>query len=467
MSIEPRQLSSRGPSHNGSIPRPPGALSSRENSRRGPAAALSTPRGPAEPQYTVYIRLPFPRNGFVDPPRVEWDATKERYLWKVISRGNRNADVDWDALAQHLQVSHAFLLQQAAWLYERELSQIQARMRRMPTGAGGALNASSPAPTPSSPAAPMFPSAATPVTPTATVLRPSVLSAFNGRQASGRPARDDGNGSASPAVGQSAPEQRISPSLSVRSTTPRATHTPQQGMSSKPSTITSRVPHRLTTALLPPSPPSPSSRTSSSSSPIDSVNASSSSDDDGPRPPPGARSHRRLPTFRHSFGSEDEGADDTDEPLFLPFSATIADADTDTLELQPTRQQQGQGQPTRQQQQMHQQQGQHQNQQQGQQPGQQQLQHQHDQQQHQQQHQQQKLATTHVTRASGRVDSAGPSSPSMGSSFSDLSDASVSQSAMEEAFLSTMNAGGGGGVAGGGMASRMSTLGQAVRSRYF
>lgn len=114
MSIEPRQLSSRGPSHNGSIPRPPGALSSRENSRRGPAAALSTPRGPAEPQYTVYIRLPFPRNGFVDPPRVglreggscesggtlvdtrqvEWDATKERYLWKVISRGNRNADVD-------------------------------------------------------------------------------------------------------------------------------------------------------------------------------------------------------------------------------------------------------------------------------------------------------------------------------------------------------------------------------------
>ena len=70
----------------------------------------------------------------------------------------------------------------------------------------------------------------------------------------------------------------------------------------------------------------------------------------------------------------------------------------------------------------------------------------------------------------------------MGSSFSDLSgkssrqvgdergcgrgwsglmgtDASVSQSAMEEAFLSTMNA--------GGMASRMSTIGQAVRSRYF
>lgn len=61
------------------------------------------------------------------------------------------------------------------------------------------------------------------------------------------------------------------------------------------------------------------------------------------------------------------------------------------------------------------------------------------------------------------TDSAGPSSPSMGSSFSDLSDASVTQSAMEEAYLSTMQ--------GGGMASRMSSLGgqlgQAMRSRVF
>lgn len=40
-------------------------------------------------------------------------------------------------------------------------------------------------------------------------------------------------------------------------------------------------------------------------------------------------------------------------------------------------------------------------------------------------------------------------------------DASVSQSAMEEAYLSTMQ--------GGGMASRMSTIGKAVKSssRYF
>ena len=46
--------------------------------------------------------------------------------------------------------------------------------------------------------------------------------------------------------------------------------------------------------------------------------------------------------------------------------------------------------------------------------------------------------------------------PSMGSSFSDLDDASVTQSAMEEAMAGEMQA--------GGMASRMSTISQALRS---
>ncbi|KAL8740098.1 MAG: hypothetical protein Q9190_007161 [Brigantiaea leucoxantha] len=49
-------------------------------------------------------------------------------------------------------------------------------------------------------------------------------------------------------------------------------------------------------------------------------------------------------------------------------------------------------------------------------------------------------------------------SPSMGSSFSDLDDASVTQSALEEALANEMNH--------GSMASRMSTISQALRSRY-
>ena len=50
--------------------------------------------------------------------------------------------------ASHLQVSRAFLLQQAAWLYERELSQIQAQMRR---AGGPILNTNLSFPTPPSP----------------------------------------------------------------------------------------------------------------------------------------------------------------------------------------------------------------------------------------------------------------------------------------------------------------------------
>lgn len=48
--------------------------------------------------------------------------------------------------------------------------------------------------------------------------------------------------------------------------------------------------------------------------------------------------------------------------------------------------------------------------------------------------------------------------PSMGSSFSDLDDASVTQSALEEQLVNEMTQ--------GSMASRMSTISQALRSRY-
>lgn len=48
--------------------------------------------------------------------------------------------------------------------------------------------------------------------------------------------------------------------------------------------------------------------------------------------------------------------------------------------------------------------------------------------------------------------------PSMGSSFSDLDDASVTKSALEEALANEMRH--------GGVASRMSTISQALRSRY-
>lgn len=62
-----------------------------------------------------------------------------------------------------------------------------------------------------------------------------------------------------------------------------------------------------------------------------------------------------------------------------------------------------------------------------------------------------------ISKGKGREGSDG--TPSMGSSFSDLDDASVTQSALEEAMASNMQA-------GGGMASRMSSLSHHIRSKY-
>jgi hypothetical protein len=105
---EPRQLSTRGGSPLAAIPAAAAATAAppqqrttslrgeREGSRKGGAgagagagagggggqsagASAQAGRQVSEPQYTVYIRLPFDRNGFVDPPRVtSHRPTRER-----------------------------------------------------------------------------------------------------------------------------------------------------------------------------------------------------------------------------------------------------------------------------------------------------------------------------------------------------------------------------------------------------
>lgn len=84
-----------------------------------------------ENHFTVFIRLPFNRGDFVDPPQVSWSVAKERDLWEIISRATKDNEVDWKGLADHFKVTEQFLLQQSAWLYERQLSQVRAQMRRM------------------------------------------------------------------------------------------------------------------------------------------------------------------------------------------------------------------------------------------------------------------------------------------------------------------------------------------------
>lgn len=98
-----------------------------------------------EPTYTVFIRLPFPRGDFVDPPPVNWESSKDEALWSIVSKLSKT-EIDWNEIAAKFQVTVDFLLQQVAWLTERHASQVRAQMRK-----AAAAAKVSPAPSPQPP----------------------------------------------------------------------------------------------------------------------------------------------------------------------------------------------------------------------------------------------------------------------------------------------------------------------------
>ncbi|KAL7783548.1 Arb2 domain-containing protein [Trichoderma afarasin] len=92
----------------------------------------------AEPQYTVFIRVPIPRRGFVDPPAVSWDTAKDDALWKILSQ---HGEIDSD----RFEVPVEFLVQQVAYLNERHQSHTLAQVRKAAAAAKGSA-AQSPIP---------------------------------------------------------------------------------------------------------------------------------------------------------------------------------------------------------------------------------------------------------------------------------------------------------------------------------
>lgn len=98
-----------------------------------------------EDHFTVFVRLPYKRGSFIDPPPVSWSAAKERALWDILSRQSKSNEMDWKSMAERFQVTEKFLLQQAAWLYERQLSQVRAQMRKV-----GNRQSATPSPAPGS-----------------------------------------------------------------------------------------------------------------------------------------------------------------------------------------------------------------------------------------------------------------------------------------------------------------------------
>ncbi|KAJ6114921.1 hypothetical protein N7486_000699 [Penicillium sp. IBT 16267x] len=383
--------------------------------------------------FTVFIRLPFPRGDFVDPPPVEWNAAKDQALWGVLSQPSKGDDIDWKALADQFDVTLQFLLQQAAWLYDRQLSQVRAQMRRFDPTA----QSNSPSPAPGSVSG--------------SAALPGALP--------GAPSRDI------PVIAASGHSRRTS-STSVTtinqirgSRDPSRTDTPTaEGKEQR------RDSYGLRPSINRPQPPvAPFLR----SPPLEEEDLSSSSpgsdsEDEANLP---AQRFRRFGQYSiHRAGLRDDEDDEDDAPAFLPLhrepeqgprdrpaqelSATLRlDAERAALARRRIADRSGQRMPVASESSTSSmssgapvivQGGQ--------------------------------AAPTVSPRRSGEPSRLSPrksqtsgrelsdGTPSMGSSFSDLDEASVTQSALEEALMSNMQH--------GGMASRMSTISQALRSRY-
>lgn len=90
------------------------------------------------PRVVVYLRFPYPRGGFEDPPIVNWDEEKERQLWALLKAPSNK--VEWAALAKRFNVPVVYILQQAAWLYEKELKTLRDRMTQIRTRATSESN---------------------------------------------------------------------------------------------------------------------------------------------------------------------------------------------------------------------------------------------------------------------------------------------------------------------------------------
>ncbi|KAM7208915.1 autophagy-related protein 29 [Naviculisporaceae sp. PSN 640] len=423
-------------------------------------ASKDRPERPAkermEPKFHVYVRLPFNRGDFVDPPPVNWDERKSEALWAIIS--GSQTDINWNELASRFDVTVEFLLQMVSYLTERHTSQLRAQMRKVAAVKGTSAPSPVPGAEPSG-----YPLAAEAMRRTGSVgnRAPSALSM---RKDSPLP-RNEGTRSPTPA--KAGPSGR--PQLSRNSSGGTAV---APVPSAKPPSRLSD-PHRRRLSIITPgsATPIPQEADPSSPNPTDSArstspalsSSSSSSSSDAIE----SRIIRRPPRFQTDDGGGDLGDDDEAEPAFLPFkpkdstSTASSGQDLGATLRGDARDGFGRRLPktsgrSHRDQLLH----------------------------HSQTSDSSTSSAAMVRRPTGDRKIPGPLSPrrtaelagrspsgnkgksregsdgtpSMGSSFSDLDDASVTQSALEEALASRMQ--------DGTIGSRMSTLGHAIRSRY-
>ncbi|KAK4241999.1 hypothetical protein C8A03DRAFT_29740 [Achaetomium macrosporum] len=280
-----------------------------------------------EPKYHVYIRLPFKRGDFVDPGPVNWSEKKSEALWSILSDVSLD-NVDWNKLAVQFDVNVDFLLQMANYLTERHTSQLRAHMLK----AAAIRGSNAPSPVPGADAPGGYPAFAEPMKRTGSGAgrAPSALSMRRENATSLQKKPDEPGGAAKPAL----------PVRPQSSRTPSSKSTPvpaQEEPGSRPGTGTrlNDAPRRHFPHLHIPSSqqqqqyleqqnddtevPPPSSAASTSS-----ASTSSSSDVVESRiihRPPRFQPTRepRSGGDRPFDGDVDDDDDEEEEPAFLPF----------------------------------------------------------------------------------------------------------------------------------------------------
>ncbi|OCK83130.1 hypothetical protein K432DRAFT_379772 [Lepidopterella palustris CBS 459.81] len=280
-----------------------------------------------EVHFTALIRLPFARGDFVDPPQVDWNATKDRALWKIISRSPKTSDLNWEELATKFEVSPTFMLQQAAWLYERHLSHVRAQMKKV-----GSSNTTATTSGPGSahPAAGGVPMKRLGSGGSGASRTPSALSV---RPRDSPIPRGDASTPGTP--------RTAAPSLSRTPSTNTITQSRAHLPAASPRQLLQRSfrssfppPLRPTQAPILSNPteraPNPSEPTSPATSVLSSSSSSSSSESDTNNPLHRSQLFKRPPRFRTqkprglaTVDDEDhEGDDEDDSNTFLPFAHT-------------------------------------------------------------------------------------------------------------------------------------------------
>ncbi|KAG5949162.1 hypothetical protein E4U53_006017 [Claviceps sorghi] len=304
----------------------------------------------SQPEYIVYIRVPMPRGDFVDPPPVHWDSTKDEALWKILSDAAQKqidwsqvydmadihddsklqpptsnlrpptsdrdhiADTGYSRRAAQFDVPVDFLSQQVAYLTERHASQVRAQVRKATAAAKGSAVPS--------PVSGSEPAASAPA-------YPRTGSALSTRRDSPMP-RQDANASATPATTLPArPDMSRHASLNTSlkdgsGASPRHTSSfPNRALDQGARQRISSLPIKSEVAK-PLDPPATSRGGGGTSSPGPAESSSDESSDDESSPAQ-SRIIRRPPRFQQQQDTtdkyQDDDGDDESEPAFQPFQA--------------------------------------------------------------------------------------------------------------------------------------------------